>query len=323
MSGAAAQAGSATGSYAGKTLSIVSPNPPGGGSDALVRLTARFIGPHLPGNPSVVVRNMPGAGGLLATNYLFNVAPRNGLTIGVIEQSIHAQQLFNAKELKADVRQFNWVGRITSNNAVLFARADHKVQTIEDAFRDELVVSATGLSSQMRWTILKKLTGIKFKLIVGHQGSAQAMLAMERGEVDALSMPWIVFRVERAHWLRERKVNLLLQTGLERAADLSHVPRVVDLARDAEQREMLELFALPEKVGRSLVAPPQTPPAQVAELRAAFDAMLKDPAFNEELATRQIKLEPLDGAAMQEFILGSFRYAPALIERAEALAKPE
>jgi tripartite-type tricarboxylate transporter receptor subunit TctC len=306
-----------------KTLALVVSESAGGSSDRLARLVGRFIGRHLPGNPAVIVRNMPGAGGLAAANYLYNVAPRDGGTIGMIEQSVYAMQLFKTKGLLADVRKFNWLGRVTSNNAALIARSDHLVQKIDDAFKNELVVSATGLSSQMRWNILKKLTGVKFRLIVGHQGTSEASLALERREIDAYSAPWIVFRVTRADWLRDRKVNILLQTGLDRASDLPDVPRVVDLARDDEQRQMLELFSQPEKVGRSLVAPPETPVERVAELRAAFTAMFRDADFQAELATQQLRLEPLDGEALQDFIFKSFGYAPELIEKAEALAKPE
>jgi tripartite-type tricarboxylate transporter receptor subunit TctC len=307
----------------GKPIDLVVSEPVGGGFDTLARLVAPHLGRALPGNPPVVVRNMPGAGGLLAANYLYNVAPRDGATIGMIEQSVYATQLFKTKGLNADVRKFNWLGRVTSNNAVLFARSNQPVQKIEDAFQHELVVSATGLSSQMRWTILKKLTGVKFKLIVGHGGSAEAMLALERGEIDALSTPWIVLRVTKADWLRDRKINILLQTGLDRAADLPDVPRLVDLARTDEQRAMLTLFSQPEKVGRSLIAPPGTPPERVADLRTAFSAMLKDKDFLAELEARKLGLDPLEGEALQDFILRSFEYDPELIAKAEALAKPE
>jgi tripartite-type tricarboxylate transporter receptor subunit TctC len=323
VSAAAAQERSPRDSLQGKTLALVVSETVGGSSDRLARLVGRFIARHLPGNPAVIVRNMPGAGGLAAANYLYNVAPRDGGTIGMIEQSVYAMQLFKTKGLLADVRKFNWLGRVTSNNAALIARSDHPVQKIDDAFRDELVVSATGLSSQMRWNILKKLTGVKFKLIVGHQGTSEASLALERREIDAYSAPWIVFRVVHADWLRDRKVNILLQTGLDRASDLPDVPRVVDLARNDEQRQMLELFSQPEKVGRSLVAPPETPVERVAELRSAFAAMFRDADFQAELATMQLNLESLNGEALQDFIFKSFGYAPELIEKAEALAKPD
>ena len=169
--------------YQGKVLELVVSEGVGGGSDTLSRLVGRYIGRHLAGDPTVVIRNMPGAGGLAGANYLYNLAAKDGTSIGMLDQSIYETQLFRTPGLVADVRKFNWLGRITSNNAVLFAWHAAAVKKIEDAYQTELVVSATGLSSQMRWTVLKKLTGLKLKLIVGHQGSSEASLAMERGEV--------------------------------------------------------------------------------------------------------------------------------------------
>jgi tripartite-type tricarboxylate transporter receptor subunit TctC len=309
--------------YQGKVLELVVSSGVGGGSDTLSRLVSRHIGQHIPGNPVVVVKNRPGAAGVAAANYLYNRAPRDGTSIGMLEQSIYETQLFKAEGLLADVRKLNWLGRVISNNAVLFARKDAAVKKIEDAYRTELVVSASGRSSLMRWTVLKKLTGVKFKLIVGHQGTSEASLAMERGEVDALSIPWTVFRVVHADWLRDKQVNILLQTGLERAADLPNVPRVVDMASKYEQRQILEVFSQSERVGRSIAAPPELPKQRVEELRAAFTAMFKDPDFRAEVDALQLHLDPLSGEELQATILKSFDYSPDLVEKAEALAKTE
>jgi tripartite-type tricarboxylate transporter receptor subunit TctC len=307
--------------YQGKTVELVVSSDVGGGNDTLSRLVSRYIGRHLPGNPTIVVKNRPGAGGLAAANYLYNRAPTDGTSIGMLEQSLYEVQLFKIDGLLADVTKFNWLGRIISNNAVLFARREAAVKKIDDAYTDELVVSASGRSSLMRWTVLRKLTGLKFKLIIGHRGSSEAALAMERGEVDALSMPWTVFRVTHADWLRDHRINILLQTGLDRATDLPDVPRVVDLAKTDEQRQILELFSQSERVGRSLVAPPDAPKERVAELRAAFSATMHDPDFLAEVKSWQLDLDPRSGAEMQEIIIKSFDYPPQLVEKAQGLAK--
>jgi tripartite-type tricarboxylate transporter receptor subunit TctC len=306
--------------FQGKTLELVVPTGAGGSFDTLTRLIGRYIGRHLPGGPIVVVKNRPGGGGFAAANYLYNRAPQDGTSIGMLEQSIYEAQLFKTEGLLADARRFNWLGRVMSNNAVLFAWHTAAVKKIEDAFNAELIVAASGSSSLMRWTALKRLTGIKLKIIVGHQGTAEAALAMERGEVDALSAPWVVFRVAHADWLRDKKVNVLLQTGLERAADLPDVPRFVDLAKDDEQRQLLELFSQSDRVGRSLVAPPNVPQDRIETLRSAFAATLDDPDFFAETKTLQLALDPLPGAAMQAIILKSFDYSPSLVAKAEALA---
>jgi tripartite-type tricarboxylate transporter receptor subunit TctC len=306
--------------YRGKTLEIIVSSSVGADSyDALSRLVARHIGAHLAGDPNIVVRNMPGAGGILAANQLYNLAPRDGTTIGMLDQSIFETQLFKVPELKADVTKMNWIGRIIANNAVLFAWHTAAVKKIEDAHAKPLIVCSTGSSGQLRWTMLKRLLGFKFKLVTGYKGSGDGLVAMERGEVEALSMPWTVFRVIRADWLRDKKVNVLLQTGLDAAPDLPGVPRLVDLGRNAEERQILELFSQPEKVGRSLTAPPGLPPQRVAELRTAFMATVKDPDFLADAARMRLDLSPLPGGELQAIIEKSFDYSPSIVAKAEAL----
>lgn len=306
--------------YRGKTLEIIVSSGVGADSyDALSRLVARHIGAHLAGGPNVVVRNMPGAGGILAANQLYNLAPRDGTTIGMLDQSIFETQLFKLPELKADVTKMNWIGRIIANNAVLFAWHTAAVQKIEDAYAKPLIVCSTGSAGQLRWTMLKRLLGFKFKLVTGYKGTGDGLVAMERGEVEALSMPWTVFRVIRADWLRDKRVNVLLQTGLDAAPDLPGVPRLVDLGRNAEERQILELFSQPEKVGRSLTAPPGLPRERVAELRTAFMATIKDPDFLADAARMRLDLSPLSGDELQAIIAKSFDYSPSIVAKAEAL----
>jgi tripartite-type tricarboxylate transporter receptor subunit TctC len=306
--------------YRGKTLEIIVSSSVGADSyDALSRLVARHIGAHLAGDPNVVVRNMPGAGGILAANQLYNLAPRDGTTIGMLDQSIFETQLFKVPELKADVTKMNWIGRVIANDAVLFAWHTAAVKKIEDAYTKPLIVCSTGSAGQLRWTMLKRLLGLKFKLVTGYKGSGDGLVAMERGEVEALSMPWTVFRVIRADWLRDKRVNVLLQTGLDAAPDLPGVPRLVDLGRTAEERQILDLFSQPEKVGRSLTAPPGLPPQRVAELRAGFTATLKDPDFVADAARMRLDLSPLPGDELQAIIEKSFDYSPSIIAKADAL----
>jgi tripartite-type tricarboxylate transporter receptor subunit TctC len=308
--------------YAGKTLEIIVSSGVGADSyDALSRLVARHIGRHLPGNPNVIVQNMPGAGGILAANQLYNIAPRDGTVIGMLDQSIPEDQLFKVPMLKADVSKMNWIGRVISNNAVLVSWHTAAVKKIEDAYSKPLVVCSTGSASQLRWRMLKRLLGFKFELITGYKGTGDGLVAMERGEVEALSMPWTVFRAIRAEWLRDKKVNVLLQTGLDRAPDLPDVPRLVDLAGNDEQRQILELFSQPEKVGRSLTAPPGVPAERIAQLRSAFAATVKDPGFLADAARMRVDLSPLPGDQLQVIIEKSFDYSPAIVAKAQALTR--
>jgi tripartite-type tricarboxylate transporter receptor subunit TctC len=308
--------------YAGKTLEIVVPSGAGTDSyDTLSRLVARHLGRHLAGNPNVIVENMPGAGGIRAANQLYNLAPRDGTVIGMLDESIYETQLFKMPALRADVTKMNWIGRVISNNAVLFAWHSAAVKAIGDAYTKPLIVCSTGSASQLRWTMLKRLLGLKLNLVTGYKGTGDGLVAMERGEVEALSMPWTVFRVIRADWLRDKKVNVLLQTGLDKAPDLPGVPRLLDLAHNGDERQILELFSQPEKVGRSLTAPPDVPAERVMQLRAAFAATLKDPNFVAEAARLRVALSPLPGEQLQAIIQKSFQYSPAIVAKAEALTQ--
>jgi tripartite-type tricarboxylate transporter receptor subunit TctC len=313
----------AQGFYQGKTLDIVVFGAAGDSYDTLSRLVGRHIGKHLPGNPSVIVRTMPGAGGIVVANHLYNVAARDGTVIGMLDQSIFETQLFSPGTVKADVRKMNWIGRVISNNAGLYAWHTAAVKRIEDAYASELVVSSSGRASQIRWSMLKNLVGVKFKLITGHKGATEGLLGMERGEVDAVSMPWTVFRVIRADWLRDRKVNVLLQTGLEKASDLPDVPRMVDLGRNADERTILELFSQSEKIGRSFTAPPEMPPERVADLRRAYEATMQDPGFLADAKVANVDLDPMSGAELQTIIGKFFDHPPALVAKALALTKME
>src|SRR5207237_347075 len=192
------------------------------------------------GNPGVVVQNMPGAGGIRGANHLYNVAARDGTVIGIFDQAVFLDQLLGVPGLRGDVTKFNWIGRLIGNSAVLFAWHLAKVKKIEDAFTTELIVAAPGSSSRLNWTALNALAGTKFKLLTGYESPQTAKIAMERGEVEALSLPWSVLKAENPEWLRDRKINLLLQTG-EKNPGLEDLPRMIDLAKTEESRRVLEI----------------------------------------------------------------------------------
>jgi tripartite-type tricarboxylate transporter receptor subunit TctC len=307
--------------YKGKTITFVIGTAPGGGYDTYSRLIANFIGRHLPGQPPVVAQNMPGAAMIRATNYLYNEAPRDGTIIGMIDQAMYLNQIMGLPQLRADVTKFSWIGRVLSNSAVLYDWYKSPVKKIEDAYTHELIVSTTGAASRMNWLVLDNLLGMKLKLINGYQGSSDSRLALERGEVDALSQPWSVLKNENATWLKEGKINLLLQTGADAHPDLPQVPRMVDLARNDDERALLQLFSSPSTVGRSVMAPPGLPEARVKELRTAFDETLRDPALLEVVKQANLELDPLPGAELQAAIAGKGTLPAALIERARAIAE--
>ena len=176
--------------YKGKTISLIIASNTSGGYDTYGRILARHLPSHLAGNPTIVPQNMPGAGGIRAANYLYSVAPKDGTVFGIFDQAMFLDQLLGIPGLRGDVRQFNWIGRLVSNSSVLFAWHTAAVKKIEDAFTHELIVAAPGSNSRLNWTALNALTGTKLKLLTGYEGPATAKIAMERGEVEALSLPW-------------------------------------------------------------------------------------------------------------------------------------
>jgi len=306
--------------YKGKTLTFIVGTAVGGGYDTYSRLVAAHIGAHLGGRPTVVVQNMPGAAGIRAASYLYTLAPKDGTTIGMVDEAITLNQILKPQELRFDATRFNWIGRVLANSAVLFARREAAVQKIEDAFKTELIVSSTGTASHLNWTVLKRLLALKLTLISGYQGSNDSLLALTRGEVDALSMPWSILRVTGEHLIRDRAINLLLQTGAEKAPGIADVPRMIDLARTDEERRLLVLFAQPSSVGRSVLAPPGLPAERIAALRRAFAATMEDAGFLADLERARLDRSPLPGEELQKAVAATAELPPALVERARRIA---
>jgi tripartite-type tricarboxylate transporter receptor subunit TctC len=266
------------------------------------------------------VQNMPGAGGIRAANYIYNIAPRDGSVIGMIDQSLPLQQLLEPESMKTDVTKFNWVGRIASNSAILYAWHTAPVQKIEDAFSKELIVSSSGGNSRMMSNFVKNLLGMKFMIVTGYKGTNESRLAMQRGEVHALTQPWSALRAENAEWLQEKKVKLLMQVGVDAHPDLPGLPTVVDLARNEDERKLLSFMASGSRIGRSILSPPNQPPERVAALRAAFMATMQDEAFMAEITKLALDLDPISGEELQKSVIETASLDPGLIAKARKLA---
>ena len=307
--------------YQGKTINFVIGYPVGGGYDTYSRLIAAHLGEHLAGHPSVVPLNMPGAVTIRATNYLYNEAPKDGTVVGMIDQAIALNQILGTAQLRADAARFNWIGRIVDNSAVLYAWHLSPVKKIEDTFGRELIVAAGGVSSRLNWLVLNNVLGTKLKLISGYPGTGEERIAMERGEIEAMSQPWPIIKTELAQWLDEKKISLLVQTGADRNPGLTDVPRMIDLARNDNDGALLALFSTPATIGRSVVAPPGLPPARVVELRRAFLETLRDPALLRDLERAKLDLDPLPGEELQAAVAGAGKFSPELIARARKIAE--
>ena len=301
--------------FSGKTITVVVSFAPGGGYDAYGRLFAAHLSQHLPGRPAVIVKNMPGAGGLLGTNYLFNLAPRDGTTVGLVPQTVVIAQLLGGSTVKFDAQKFDWIGRINSNVEVEQTWYTSGIKTVADAKLTPVAVAGTGpaSSSVVFPHLLNDTIGTKFKVVSGYSGDSMAALAMERGEVQGMVRPWSVTKTVRPQWLRDNKINLIVQYAGKRHPELKGVPAVVDLAENEMQRKIFALYASGSDIGRSIVAPPGMPVDVVQALRSAFDETVRDPAFLGDIKKKALDLDPLSGSELQATVQRAAAVPPDVI----------
>ena len=307
--------------YRGKTVTVIIGYPPAGANDLYARAVARHIGKHIPGNPTVVPRNMPGGGSLLAANHIFNVAPKDGTTLGLIVPTAPLEERLGASNVRFKAAQFNWIGRLAPTPNVTFMMASSPVKTIKDAMQREAVLGATGRSSTVAIypLSLNHIVGTKFKLVMGYTGSAEAMLAMERGEVEGHSTTWDGVKSRAEQQLRDKTINILVQHGIKRHPELPDIPTSVELGRTPDEVAALRVFANASDVGRFIFSTPATPADRIQALRRAFDAMVKDPEFMADLKTQKLELGPLAGEELQQLVAEVANVSPATIERVRGI----
>jgi tripartite-type tricarboxylate transporter receptor subunit TctC len=271
---------------------------------------------HIPGNPQIVVQNMPGAGSLIAMNHVANVAPKDGTVIGAINAAMTIQPLLFPERTKFDPRKMNWIGSTLREFHIGLVRANSPVKTIEDAQKIEIPVAGTGGSTSTYPSITNAILNTKFKTVQGYQGTAQGMLAMERGEVDGvLGITWASIKATQAAALRDGKIRLLTQFGLRKHPELRNIPLLLDSAKTPEDKAALRLVFSSQEVGRPWVAPEGVPPKTVAILRKAFDDTMADPEFQADAAKRKLDLEPTSGKELQQVVEDIFKTPPAIVER--------
>lgn len=307
--------------YRGKTITIIIGYATGGAPDVFARLVARHIGNYVPGNPSVIARNMPGAGSILAANYIFNIAPKDGTILGLVAPTIPLEETLGSSASKYKALGFYWIGRLATNPNITFIMNTSQVKTISDAFDKVAVLSATGRSSTnaIYPTVLNNVLGTKFKIVTGYEGSAAAMLAMERGEVDGHSATYDGLKNQHEDWVRTKKVNIVVQYLLKRHRDLPDVPTSAELARAPEQAKILRAVSSASEIGKFLLTTPKVPAERVAALRAAFDAMARDPDYLAEAEQLRIELDPLPGIELQK-IVGEVQSLPAdIVEKVKPM----
>jgi len=313
---AAAQA-----SLAGKTVTIYVSFGPGGGYDLYARVLGRHMPRHLPGTPSMVVSNMPGAASVRAANYVYSVAPADGTALGIVAQSIGEEQLLGTPGVSYEVNRFNWIGRFAANVEVSYVWHTSPIRTIEDLKTIEASFAGTGPSSITYPRLLNSIAGMKWKVVPGYNTTSAGHIAMERGEVDGATSSLNALKTTMADWVSKKMIRVIVQYAPARSPELSDVPAVVEFGKEPEDIGVLRFYANSGLVGRSVMAPPGLPPERVTMLRKAFADTMQDPQFLAEIKKLNLDFEPMMGAGLQSLIESSTKISNAVLARARA-ARP-
>jgi tripartite-type tricarboxylate transporter receptor subunit TctC len=295
---------------------------PGGSYDSNARLVARHLGKHIPGNPRIVAEQMVGASGRIAANYLYNVAPKDGSVIALVQQSVPMGQVTGEPGVQYDAGRFNWIGSPILLDDVLVVWHATGVRTMEDAKKKEVVIGATSTTgtNYLYPKITNELLGTKFKIVTGYQGATPIKLALERGEVEGHgSNPWSDWKVTKPDWVRDKKIIPLMQMSLEKHPDLPDVPLLIDLATNPEVKAVFELMSITADIGRPFVTAPGVPTERVAVLREAFAKTMQDTDFLADAAKANIDIKLIDGHELEvlvQRVLSSPKSAVELLKSA-------
>jgi tripartite-type tricarboxylate transporter receptor subunit TctC len=319
LGGASAHADPVAEFYTGRSISLIISTGPGGGLDANARLVARHIGKHIPGRPSIVARNMPGAGHIQATNFMFNQAPKDGSHIAAILPSFVLFQLIDGRGAQYDAQKFNWLGSSDVDNMNVYVWHTAPVKTVDDAKKIEILMGGTGAGSYtiLFPTLMNSLLGTRFKTVAGYKSTNEIHLAMERGEVQGRAGNFFSsLKSQNAEWLRDGKITLLAQIGEERDPEFSNVPLLQELTDDQQAKQIIRLFSAEIAMGKAYLTTPDVPKDRLDALRRAFDATVKDSAFVSEAKTAGIDVRPLKADAVERIATEILATPKALVERA-------
>jgi tripartite-type tricarboxylate transporter receptor subunit TctC len=289
--------------YRGKALHIVVASDAGGGYDSYARALAQYYHQQIPGEPTVVVQNMAGAGGITATNWAYNVAPRDGTTIVLSQRGVPFFPFFGNAAAKFDPTRFNWIGNMNQEIGAIALWKTSKVKSIEDARKEVAVLGGSGPNDSQTYPALMNNTiGTKFKIVSGYPSVTAVQLAMERGEADGISQSWSSLKVDKADWVQNDKITVIAQIGRQKHPDLQNVPLIMDFVQGDENKAIWNVMLALATLGRPFAAPPDVPADRVAILRKAFDVAITDPAFIADMTKSRRELTPVNGETMQKLI---------------------
>jgi len=317
----------ATDFYKGKTVSLVVSSSAGGGYDLLARTVARHLPKHIPGSPTVAVRNMPGAGGIVATNYIYNLGTKDGLTIGGVQNNTPFEPLLGTKEAEYDPKKFNYLGSPSYETGLLIVWHTSPVSNVEDARKKEFTVSSSGANSTPGFfaRLLNELLGMKLKIVLGYPGQNESFIAMERGEVDGYpSIFWSSLASTRPDWIKNKMVKFIVQYGPEKEQGAGDTPNVMDLLTKDDDKLLLKAAIAPLALGRPYIMPPGVPADRVALMQTAMMATFKDPEFLAEAARLNLGVNvPRSAEEERRIVEEAYATPPEVVTRLRRIANPE
>jgi len=300
--------------FQGRTITIFVTNPPGGGFDLTARVLARHLGHHVPGHPTVIVANMPGAHGITGANYIFNIAPRDGTALGAVVPYLPQYQVQGVAGLQYDAPRFTWIGSVGDVHELLYVWHTVPVRSVADLRNHETILATAGPVETFA-RLLSATVGARFKLVKGYAGTQETHLALERGEVEAALSSYSVLRAYWPEWVAHNKVRMIVRNGFERDPELPDVPATVELAGTPADRAVLAFFAGSTAIGRAYVAPPDLRAEVRAILRAGFDATMRDPGFVAESRNAKLDVVPLTGDDLDRVVAGMMNVDAATRDR--------
>ena len=303
--------------YKGKNIDLMIGYPPAGSNDIYARALARHLGKHIPGNPNIIPRNMPGAGSFLAVNQVFNIAPKDGATLGIGAPTLAIDEKLGTNGVRYKTAEMNWIGRIDSLINMVFMWHTSPIKTIQDALNKQSLLSGTGAGSTVSIypTALNNVIGTKFKLVMGYKGSNEAQLAVERGEVEGHSTAYTALNLAHSDWLRDKKVNIIVQFAIKPHPKMLDVPTAPSLGRNDEEKAILSAIVNASEVGTSFFTTPGVPADRLAVLRKAFDDTMTDPDFLSEAGKQQLSVNPMGGEELQKLVSSVSNLSGDLLEK--------
>jgi tripartite-type tricarboxylate transporter receptor subunit TctC len=319
-----ASAQSADAFYKGKQIRFIVGTAAGQDYDTWARLIARYLPRFLPGNPTIIVENMPGAGHILATNYLFNLAPRDGTAIGMVSRNMTEAAIMKLPNVRFDPGKFSWIGSPELNHRVLFVNVASGFDKVPDLYARELIVGTPGGAQGVSAApiLLKNLLHMRLKIIQGYHSPGDVILAMARREVDGVVQTLGAPEGARRQWIESGQMRVMFNMEHERLAGLD-APTIFEFIKSEEERQVMTFFSSSMELGRPLMAPPGTPPERVAQLRAAFDATVKDPAFLQEAAALGFEVMPQSGEEIAARVAAAMATPRDIVDEAQRASTAE